>query len=66
MKLIPRDIHRIDAILAALEKFWKKPNRTDLRLGQIVANIAKLDKNLDDSYCYEDKDLLAYLEKENE
>lgn len=52
----PRDPKRIPKILKRLEKLWLK--NPDLRLLQLISNVVR-----DNTYCLEDEELLAKLEK---
>lgn len=51
---MPRDPHRIDSVLTAVRIYWHR--HPDLRLGQIVGNMAE-----GDPYYIEDEDLVAKL-----
>jgi hypothetical protein len=53
-----RDPARIPDMLARLEKLWKE--RPDLRLGQLILNVAHAGEDL---YYLEDEALLARLEE---
>ncbi len=55
-----RDPNRIPRVLELLEKVWKEV--PDLRLGQLIENIAR-DMGWDDAYCVEDDDLEKELRK---
>ena len=57
-----RDFNRIDVILNEIEIYWKE--RPDLRLAQIVSNIAK-EHGYDDVFYFEDNDLLNTLKEKN-
>lgn len=55
-----RDVNRIDALLDLLKKYWKQDvNYSDLRLGQILSNIAR---NKDIFYL-EDDEVIKWLEE---
>lgn len=58
-----RDPERIDEVLDELEEYWK--DHPDLRLGQIIGNIAQ-ESGFDDAYYMEDGTVIRYLERENE
>ena len=60
-----RDPRRIEDVLFELKYYWKR--NPDLRLGQILDNIAKIVKHKDVNVFYlEDRDLFKYLLKENQ
>ncbi|MBC9705305.1 MAG: hypothetical protein H9W81_10100 [Enterococcus sp.] len=54
-----RDTIRIPHVLARLERYWMQ--NPDLRLGQIVGNIASTEKQ--DPYFVEDEILATHLEE---
>jgi len=56
---MPRDPNRIDIILEAIRKYWKR--HPSLRLSQIVGNFATTDP-----YYFEDSDLLEALNEAEE
>jgi uncharacterized protein YihD (DUF1040 family) len=55
-----RDPNRIPRVLDLLEKVWKEV--PDLRLGQLIENIAR-DMGWNDAYYVEDDDLEKELRK---
>lgn len=57
-----RDPDRIDDILEQLEDYWE--DHPDLRLGQIVSNIAQKE-GVDDPFFIEDEELLEGLKDKN-
>lgn len=55
-----RDIERIDKLLELLKKYWKQDeNYADLRLGQILSNIA----GNRDVFYLEDDEVIKWLEE---
>lgn len=54
-----RDPKRIDVLLKLLEAYWKK--YPDLRLGQIVGNIAWYERREYDPFFVEDDKVIDYL-----
>lgn len=58
----PRDPARISKLLRLLKKYWMRPETTDLRLGQIIGNLAS-QSGIKDSYQIEDDILITLLEE---
>lgn len=54
-----RDEERIDRVLEELDDYWHE--HPDLRLSQVIGNVAQ-SYNYDDPYYMEDEELLAALE----
>jgi len=57
-----RDPDRIDEVLEEVEEYWKE--HPDLRLGQIIVNIAE--RNVVDPFYIEDDELKSALEERND
>lgn len=58
-----RDPNRIETILEALRLTWQQ--EPDLRLGQLLINIAKPQSPCPELFYLEDDELLQYLNQKN-
>jgi uncharacterized protein YihD (DUF1040 family) len=59
-----RDPERIDEVLEELEEYWKE--NPDLRLGQIIANIAQYRCGFTDPFYISDDDMLRTIREKKD